>query len=62
VKVTPILRDKRRRHPKGKDVECHESLLALDHFTMGAGISTVAATAMWRVFMATAGHVEISSS
>jgi len=27
VKVTPILRDKCRRHPKGKDVECHKSLL-----------------------------------
>jgi hypothetical protein len=32
VKVTSILRDKRQRHPNGKDVECHKSLLALDHF------------------------------
>jgi hypothetical protein len=32
VKVTPILRDKRRRHPKRKDVECHKSLLALNRF------------------------------
>jgi hypothetical protein len=32
VKVTPTLRDKRRRHPKGKDGECHKSLLALDRF------------------------------
>jgi hypothetical protein len=35
VKVTPILRGKRRGHPKGKDVECHESLLALNRFCYG---------------------------
>ena len=32
MKVTPILRDKRRRLPKGKDVEGHKRLLALDRF------------------------------
>jgi hypothetical protein len=40
VKVTPILRDKRRRHPKAKDVECHKSLLALDRFLL-CGLGSV---------------------
>jgi hypothetical protein len=35
VKATPILRDKRRRHPKGKDVECHKSQLALNRSYYG---------------------------
>jgi len=32
VKVTLILRDKCRRHPKGRDGECHKSLIALNRF------------------------------